>query len=488
MQHKVNIIGAGIAGLAAACWLSAANCNVRLFEKQPHAGGKSHLVKTGDFWSGVTFPEITASALLDQLFQLSGRYLRDQIELTPLDPYLMIVGEDGRRFSLSSNELINHEQINKTNAADLKNYLRMSDYINKFIQHLPLQNHQRSNSFSAPLIPFLAVNGLQKNLQFTSRFLEDEFLQRVFALPPITTGCDPLTTASLALLYHKSDRQWGAHYPTGGATKIISLLQSMAVDMGCHIHFNSEVDQILTQSRRAYGLRLTDGSIHHADYLLSDAGTLNTYTNLLSSQPTGHLSRYFIHKAKPTASRFSLHIFTHTALKSNGLLPNNLILTGELGECLNDIYTKNEVGDNLILQICLPGLIDPTLRIDGGDFLSIHAWMPNLSAQIRWNTAASALRSAILNWLEDRLLPGLRANIKKEFLITPEVLAEGINRPLGSAYDPKCSLSHLAGIPPANIRSPFPNLFLIGEGAHYLPGLSGALTSADLAARSITQS
>ena len=486
MKYKVNIIGAGIGGLAAACWLAAANCNVQLFEKQPHAGGKSHLVKTGDFWSGITFPEITATALLDQLFQLSGKYLRDQIQLTPLEPYLHIVDRDNNRFSLSSNDFINHEQIASINPADLNNYLRMNDYVNQYIQHLPIQRHQHSSSFSSPMIPYLLLNGFQNNLRFTSRFLENEFLQKVFSLPPLLSGCDPLNTSSLSLLYHKSDRQWGAHYPTGGYTQIINLFQAMAIELGCRIHFNSEVDQILTQSRRAYALRLTDGSIYHADHFLSDAGSLNTYTNLLSDQPTGQLTRHFIRQAKATSSRFSLHLFTQSPIKSNGLLPNNIILAGEIGDSLTDIYTKKDIEDNLILQVCLPGSIDHTLRSDGGDFLSIHAWAPNLSAQIKWNSAASRLRTTILNWLDSRLLPGLKSNIKKEYLITPDLLAEGINRPLGSAYDPKCAFYQLAGVPPANIRTPFPNLYLVGEGAHYLPGLTGALTSAYLSARSIT--
>ena len=486
MKHKVNIIGCGIGGLAAACWLAAANCNVRLFEKQPHAGGKSHLVQTGDFWSGITFPEITASVLLDQLFQLGGKYLRELIEIAPLDPYLMIIDGDRNRFSLSSNDFINHKQITRINPVDSKNYLRMNDYLNNHVQHLPLQHYQQSSCFSPRMMPFLLLNGFKNNLQFTSSFLEDDFLQKVFSLPPLLSGCDPKATSSLSLLYHKSDRQWGTHYPASGYTKIISFLQSLALELGCRIHFNAEVDQILTKNNRVYGLRLTDSSIYHADYVLSDAGTINTYTNLLSNQPTGPVSRHLTHRAKPMASRFSLHIFTHSQIMNAELLPNNLILARNIGKSLGDIYTNQEYGDDIIFQLCLPGIIDTSLRKDGGDFLTIHAWVPDLSAQIKWNTATPQLRTVILNWLENQLLPDLRTNIKEEYLITPDILAERINRPFGTAFDPKCGFFHLLGVPPANFKTPFPNLFLVGEGAHYLPGLTGSLTSANLAVRSIT--
>jgi phytoene desaturase len=486
MKHKINIIGCGIGGLAAACWLAAANCNVRIFEKQPLAGGKLHLVQTGDFWSGISFPEITASVLLDQLFQLGGKYLGNLIDLAPLDPYLMIVDEFNNRFSLSSNDFINRKQIARINPADSENYLRMNNHINSQIEHLPLQHHQQSNSFSPHMLSFHLRNGFRNNLQFTSRFLKDDFLQKVFSSPPLLNGCNPKTTSSLSLLYHKSDRQWGTHFPAGGYTGIISFLQSLAIELGCRIHFNSEVNQILTQSNRVYGVRLSDGSIYHADYILSDAGTINTYTNLLSNQHTGLVSRYFIGRAKPKASRFSLHIFTRSPITTNGLLPNNIILVNNTDIGLKDIYMNKEIGNDLTIQVCLPGLIDPALRKDGGDFLSIHTWVPDLSTQITWNTAARRLRTMIINWLDNQLLPGLKANIKKEYLITPDILAERINRPLGTAYDPKYAFPHLAGVPPTNNKTPFPNLFLVGEGAHYLPGLTGALTSANLAARSIT--
>jgi phytoene dehydrogenase-like protein len=140
----------------------------------------------------------------------------------------------------------------------------------------------------------------------------------------------------------------------------------------------------------------------------------------------------------------------------------------------------------MILQICLPGLVDPTIHQSGGDFLSVHAWVPDLAAQIHWNHEIRSFRSTILDHLEHLVIPGLRGIISKEFVITPDNLLEQINRPDGTAHDPKCTFSHLAGFPPANYRTPIPNLFLVGEGAHYLPGISGALSSANLATQSIT--
>ena len=95
------VIGSGFGGLAAAVRMCAKGWRVQVLEKLNEPGGRAR----GMHVEGYTFDAgptiITVPFLLDELWNLAGRQLANDIELRLLDPFYRIRFDDGDHFDYS---------------------------------------------------------------------------------------------------------------------------------------------------------------------------------------------------------------------------------------------------------------------------------------------------------------------------------------------------------------------------------------------------
>src|SRR3954469_25232328 len=99
-QPRVIVIGAGIAGLAAALTLAARGAEVTLLERAPSPGGKMRQIAIGHarIDSGPTV--FTMRWVFDELLAELGAALDDHLTLTPLDILSRHAWTDGSRLDL----------------------------------------------------------------------------------------------------------------------------------------------------------------------------------------------------------------------------------------------------------------------------------------------------------------------------------------------------------------------------------------------------
>ncbi|MDU6376798.1 MAG: FAD-dependent oxidoreductase, partial [Bradyrhizobium sp.] len=99
-DHRVIVIGAGIAGLAAALTLAARGAAVTLLERAPSPGGKMRQIPIGParIDSGPTV--FTMRWVFDELFAEIGTALDDHLTLMPLEILARHAWTDGSRLDL----------------------------------------------------------------------------------------------------------------------------------------------------------------------------------------------------------------------------------------------------------------------------------------------------------------------------------------------------------------------------------------------------
>jgi phytoene dehydrogenase-like protein len=84
---------------------------------------------------------------------------------------------------------------------------------------------------------------------------------------------------ALAYLHNRN-----AGYPIGGSLPMSRALAERYTNLGGVIHYNSRVDKILVQEDRAVGVRLADGSEHHAGRVISAADGHATLFDMLEGK------------------------------------------------------------------------------------------------------------------------------------------------------------------------------------------------------------
>src|SRR5512137_913747 len=99
--HAV-VIGSGFGGLAAAVRLGARGYRVTVLERLDQAGGRAAVFRQDGFVFDAGPTIVTAPFLFEELWQLCGRRLADDIDLRALEPFYRIRFDDGTTFSPTS--------------------------------------------------------------------------------------------------------------------------------------------------------------------------------------------------------------------------------------------------------------------------------------------------------------------------------------------------------------------------------------------------
>ena len=95
------MIGAGFGGLAAAIRLGARGYHVTILEKLDAPGGRAYVHRRDGFTFDAGPTIITAPFLFEELWQLCGRDIAEDIDLRPMSPFYRIRFDDGTHFDYS---------------------------------------------------------------------------------------------------------------------------------------------------------------------------------------------------------------------------------------------------------------------------------------------------------------------------------------------------------------------------------------------------
>jgi phytoene desaturase len=118
------VIGSGFGGLAAAIRLGARGFRVTVLEKLATPGGRAAVFRQDGFTFDAGPTIVTAPFLLEELWQLCGRRLADDVELRPMDPYYRLRFDDGDTFDYSGDAERMRAEVARISPADVAGYER----------------------------------------------------------------------------------------------------------------------------------------------------------------------------------------------------------------------------------------------------------------------------------------------------------------------------------------------------------------------------
>ena len=483
MSKKIIVIGSGFGGLAVATRLAARGYTVELFEKRDKLGGRAYVYEVNGFKFDGGPTVITAPWLFNEIWELAGRKREDYFQLVQCDPFYRIFDHTGRHFNYNGDHQFILDQIDQWNPADKDGYTRfMRTTKDIFETGMALIDK-----------PFLKVTDMIKvvpdliRLQsyrsvygYVSQFIQDDFLRRCFSFHPLLIGGNPLDAASLYVLIHYLEREWGIHYALGGTGAIVQSFGRLLDELGVKVHLDTEVKEILVEGRKTTGIRLADGTVHKADAVISNADVAWTYLNLLPAQYRRKNSDRRIKNLKYSMSLFVIYFGTKRRYTDSQLAHHNIILSERYNDLLRDIFAAKELPNDFSLYLHMPTITDPSMAPPGHEAFYVLSPVPHLGANIDWAKQAKPYRDAIMGLLEEQYLPDLQANIVAEHYIDPRHFQHTLNSHLGSAFSVQPILTQSAWFLPHNRSEDIDNLYFVGAGTHPGAGLPGVLSSAKI--------
>jgi phytoene desaturase len=480
-RARAVVIGSGFGGLAAAIRLQSAGVRTVLVEKRDRPGGRaaSWVAEGFRFDAGPTV--ITAPPVLEELFALSGRRMRDAVTLLPVDPFYRLFWSDGDRFDYNGDQAALEAQIARRRPRDVEGYRRFLAYSRHTfaegftrLAHVPFLDWWSM----VRVAPQLARLGAWRSVHATvSRFLEDERLRQAFGFHSLLVGGHPFRTPAIYTLIHALEREWGVFFPRGGTGALVAALVRLFEDLGGELLLDAPVDRIVTSGGRVRAVALENGRLLRADAVVSNADVVHTYRALLREDPPSAAQGERLARRPHGMSLFLVYFGTRRRWPE--LAHHNVLFGPRYRGLLDDIFDRGRLPPDLSLYLHAPTTTDPTMAPPGGESFYVLAPVPHLGrARVDWAREAPALAAQILEDVERRLAPGLREAIVTSRVFTPADFARDLNAHLGSAFSLEPLLRQSAYFRVANRDARLRGLYFVGAGTHPGAGVPGVVSSA----------
>lgn len=483
MRKKIIVIGSGFGGLAAAARLAAHGHDVEVFEKRDKLGGRAYVYEIDGFKFDGGPTVITAPWLFDEVWAEAGKRREEYFTLKPVDPFYRIFDAKGHQFNYNGDHEYILSQIDQWSPKDKEGYTRfMRTTKDIFTTGMALIDKPFLHvTDMIKVVPdLLRLQSYRSVYGYVSQFIEDDFLRRCFSFHPLLIGGNPLDAASLYVLIHYLEREWGIHYAMGGTGAIVESFGHLLAELGVKVHLNSAVQEIVISGNRTSGVRMADGTFVKADAVVSNADVAWTYLNMIPSQHRRKNSDRRIKNMKYSMSLFVIYFGTKRRYTDTKLAHHNIILGERYKGLLHDIFDEKLLPPDFSLYLHMPTITDSSMAPDGCETFYVLSPVPHQGSGVDWTKQAKPYRDSIMQFLEDNYLPDLQANIVAEHYIDPLHFQNTLNSHLGSAFSVQPTLLQSAWFRPHNQSEDFENLYFVGAGTHPGAGLPGVLASSKI--------
>ncbi len=275
MDKGIVIIGAGISGLAAGCYGRMNGYRVQILESAPTPGGlctswkrKGYMVDGSCHWVTGSAPGNEFHRIWKELGALQGRRFIDY------ESYASFAGSDGRVFHLYTDVDRLERHMKELSPADagvtdelcgyIRQFTKFSMPIDKPAELMNLFDGIRMMRRLAPFMKLFAQQGKLSLSEFSARFkdplLRDGIANSMFGA---SASLFPLVM-TMATMNQKS-----AGYPIGGSLEFARAIEARFTGLGGKVRYGARVDKVLEKDGRATGVRLCDGSVVDADYVIA---------------------------------------------------------------------------------------------------------------------------------------------------------------------------------------------------------------------------
>jgi phytoene desaturase len=479
MPHAV-VIGAGFGGLAAAVRLSARGYRVSVLDRLDQPGGRARVFRQDGFVFDAGPTVITAPFLFEELWQLCGRRLADDVDLRPIDPFYRIRFHDGVVFDYTGSAEAMRAEVARLSPGDVEGYeafLRHSERIYAVgfeeLAHVPFGSALDMARIAPAMVrleSYRTVAGL------VARYVRDERLRQVLGFHPLLIGGNPYSATSIYALIAYLERAWGVHFPIGGTSALVRGLVHLLEAQGGSLRLGEEVDRILTDGGRAVGVRLRSGERVRADVVVSNADSVWTYRHLL---PETERRKWKNRRLERLRSSMSLFVwYFGTRRRYEDVAHHTILLGPRYRGLLADIFERRVLADDMSLYLHRPTATDPSLAPPGCDAFYVLSPVPHLGAGVDWAERAESYRRAVEARLRETVLPGLPEHVVTSRLLTPQGFEDDYLAFRGAAFGIEPLLTQSAWFRPHNRSEDVERLYLVGAGTHPGAGVPGVLSSA----------
>jgi phytoene dehydrogenase-like protein len=494
---KINIIGAGVAGLSAGCYLQMNGFETEIFERHTSSGGlctswqrHGYTFESGLQWllgsnNSNPFYKLWSELIDMDSIRFVNHAIRVEIELKD---HTDIFGNKSFRLYTNLKQLEEYLlTIAPEDEIPVRKLIRTMRRIQSFeippmIKVVPglLPWYQKIRYIKyLPLLFFLNRIKRETNFSFAQK-LKNPFLKEAFQL--LFDG-NEISLLIITIPVAFNDLK-GTGYPIGGSAGFVGNLERKYIELGGKIRYQTEVERITTGDGRATGVVLKSGESILSDVTVSAADWYFTVFNALGGKYVDNtiLKLKEQEKLKVYYSVFMVSLGVNATFEN---MPHFLRfpLEQEMISPDGTRYERMEIHINNY---------DPTLAPAGKTAISVSFYTLNANYWINLRNSDIAnyqgkkqlFAGSVIDILDARL-GGVKEKIEVVDIATPATFHRYTNNWLGSVQGWLPGKNIIAESPVKNELPGLKDFYFIGHWAIPGGGLPVAIKSARDAAQII---
>lgn len=379
-----HIIGAGFAGLAAACHLASMGHQVTLLEKHNQVGGRARQWSVDGFQFDMGPSWYWMPDVLDDFFQDFGKRTSDYYDLVQLDPgFTMFFGDSSIAVPQKPEDLIIlFESIEKGSGEKLRKFLKdaetkyqisMKRFVHK-LSHSPLEYLNLELLQSALRLDLFSSLG-----SIVKRDFQDARLRQLLEFSVLFLGATADDTPGMYNLMNHAGLSVGTFYPMGGMSEVPRAMAHLATELGVKIRLDAEVSRIDIVEGVARSLTLSSSEEIVTDGIIAAADYHHVEQHLIPPQYRRYDDAYW---DKRTMSPSSLLFYVGVNKKIPKLNHHTLFFDADLNQHTDQIYDIPAWPEDPLFYACCPSKTDPSTAPEGFENLFLLVPLaPGLSYQ-----------------------------------------------------------------------------------------------------------
>jgi phytoene desaturase len=486
MTGPVVVIGAGLAGLAAAIHLAAAGRDVTVVEASDGPGGCCGTATAGAYRFDTGPSVLTMPRVLEETVGAAGEDLSSWLPLAELDPYYRLAFHDGSHLDiLPGADRMAAEVSRLSGAREAGRYLSFRRQLELLLEAEWAPFVARDQARVRDLVQVKAMvrlarlGALRRMNGLAEHYLTDWRLIRAHTFQALYVGLDPASAPGIYSIVSAMDTVGGVHIPARGGMHAVPLaLADVAAKAGAGLRFGTPAEHVVAGRSGVTGVWLAGGEVIRASSVIVAADLPAAHRGLLPAgaadwrllrphfAPSCLVAHFGLDHQLPGQAHHTLHLGpdwkgTFSALTRHG-----------------DV----QPGPDPSLLVTAPSH-DPDAAPAGHATLSVLEPTANLLGGHDWTATTPRLRSRLLARL-GRLGYGDLDRAPAELIVDPPGWAAR-GHTAGTPFGLDHRLSQTAWLRPRRSARRVPGLHFAGAGTAPGIGVPMVLISGRLAARAV---
>jgi phytoene desaturase len=307
-------------------------------------------------------------------------------------------------------------------------------------------------------------------------FFKDKRLIQFYDRYATYNGSNPYQAPATLNVIPHLEQHFGAWFPNKGMYSITTSLVELAQSLGVVFNYNSPVEEIVLDDKRAIGVK-GNGDVVHADVIVSNMDVWFTYQKLLSKHP--HLKQQKI----LTQERSSSALIFYWGIKRQfpELDLHNIFFSGDYEAEFKAIWQEQCICDDPTVYINISSKLKPDDAPPECENWFVMINVPANKGQ-DWNALIAEARKNIIKKLSSALKTNIEELIVCEQVLDPRGIENKTSSWQGSLYGNSSNSRYAAFLRHANRSSKIKNLYFCGGSVHPGGGIPLALLSAKIVA------